>query len=138
MIKFYGVVNDVIVGYLYLVPFIDEDNLIHPRQMIMTSLFIYENCREKGYARTLLWSVYDAYKQNNQKNWYNDYHVDAITWGDCSDRYRQDDNLYLKIGAYYKEEGDPEMVWDIRSSEVEDLRKQFQFSENIHIYITNE
>lgn len=119
--KIHAIVDDHFVGYVdgYVYT---EDGLEY---MLMTSLNVYEDCRGKGFGTALLWRLYDECMNCNIKN------IKYITWGDCSDRYGKPDNLYVKIGACYVEEGEPEMLWDIYSDHVKRLKSAYTFPEHL-------
>lgn len=123
--KIHAVVDDRFVGYVDGYTF-TEDGVEY---ILMTSLTVYEDCRGKGFATALLWRLYDESVNNNK--------IKYITWSDCSDRYGKLDNIYLNIGAYYVEEGEPEMLWDIHSDHVKRLRSAYHFPEHF-IFCINE
>lgn len=50
--------------------------------------------------------------------------IERIEWSDCSDRCRQPDNLYLRLGATYKlDEADPDMEWSVRAFGEQSMRE---------------
>lgn len=124
--KIHAIVGDHFVGYLDGYTYMENG----VECMLMTSLNVYEDCRGKGFATALLWRLYDECV-NTLKN------IKYITWGDCSDRYAKSDNIYLKIGARYVEEGEPEMIWDIYSEQVKALYFKYlkHKNETIHFCI---
>lgn len=122
--KIHAIVDDHFVGYLDGYTYTENG----VECMLMTSLNVYEDCRGKGYATALLWKLYDECV-NNIKN------IKYITWGDCSDRYAKPDNIYLKIGARYVEKGEPEMIWDIHSDHIKQIRNLYEINKNISFFI---
>jgi GNAT superfamily N-acetyltransferase len=92
----------------------------------MTSLFVYEDWRNRGIATALLWKLYDYYIQKTSEN-----EISFITWSDCSDECLKPDNLYIKLGAFYKEPNDPEMIWDIHSNNVKKRRQMYTYPPNL-------
>ena len=78
---------------------------------------ILEKYRGKGLANALLWHLYDI--MLNEK-------ISNIEFDDCSDLYRDKNNIYLKIGAKYIENSGPEMVWKIWTKYVKNLRQKYK------------
>ena len=67
----------------------------------INSLNINFNYQNKGYGSIILSNLID-YCINNQ--------INNITLDDMSDRFNQKNNIYLKFGFRYIENGFPEMV----------------------------
>jgi ribosomal protein S18 acetylase RimI-like enzyme len=78
---------------------------------------VLEKYRGKGMATCLLWNLYDILYKNGVK---------CIEFDDCSDLYRDKNNIYLKIGAKYIEESGPEMIWKIWTKYVRKLREEYK------------
>lgn len=62
------------------------------------------NIKNKGYATILILSVLQEAQNKN---------VNVVELDDCSDRYNQKHNIYLKLGFKYNDEYGPEMTGDI-------------------------
>jgi ribosomal protein S18 acetylase RimI-like enzyme len=86
---------------------------------------ILEEYRGKGLAKALLWHLYDIMLNEKIRN---------IEFDDCSDLYRDKNNIYIKLGAKYIENSGPEMVWKIWTKYVKKLRYEYDNS-NTNIYI---
>jgi ribosomal protein S18 acetylase RimI-like enzyme len=87
---------------------------------------ILEEYRGKGLAKALLWHLYDI--MLNEK-------ISCIEFDDCSDLYRDKNNIYLKIGAKYVESSGPEMVWKIWTKYVKKLRYEYYMNNDNKFYI---
>lgn len=92
----------------YLSAFIDEHN--NDKECVITSLFISEECRNKGFATYLLKTLQKILIKTDIL-----YSKRIITLTDCSDHFGDNDhNIYKKVGFEYDEEGLPEMTWNFR------------------------
>lgn len=77
---------------------------------------VLERYRGMGMATCLLWYLYDIlYKEG----------IKYIEFDDCSDLYKDKNNIYLKVGAKYIENTGPEMIWKIRTKNVKMLREKY-------------
>lgn len=70
-----------------------------------------------GIATCLLWYLYDILNKEGIK---------CVELDDCSDLYRDKNNIYLKVGAKYIEETCPEMIWKIGTKTVKKIREKYK------------
>lgn len=83
--------------------YIEYDINMENREVCIKDFLIYEQCRGKGYGRFLLTKFYN-YILKNYKN-----KVDKIELVDCSERYNNKNNIYLKFGFNYVQLNEPDM-----------------------------
>lgn len=110
--------DDRMVGYVDSYTFEEEEEY----NTLMTSLFIYEDYRGRGFATALLWRLYDFFTEETGNK-----DIKYVVWTDCSDRCFHPDNLYRNVGAFYKEENDPEMIWPIRQEQIKEKRSSYTY-----------
>lgn len=79
--------------------FSTEDNNI-------TITNLRSNMSGKEYATHLI--IYICKKANNQ-------HIEYVTLDDCSNRYRDKNNIYIKLGFTYIDSYGPEMISDVKT-----------------------
>lgn len=92
----------------------------------MTDLYVHPEFRGRGIAISMMWHLYEVLQRSG---------VQRVEWSDCSDRYRQPGNLYLRIGAHYVHpDSDPSMVWDLtKVSKWPDDMRPLRLTRDFHI-----
>jgi ribosomal protein S18 acetylase RimI-like enzyme len=108
--------KNIICGFLTYLINKDEPNI-----GTINYISVNQDQRGKGIGTKLLWTLYDYIKMDKK--------IKYVIWDDCSDYYRQKDNIYLKIGAKYINKNGPEMIWKINYKTVREKRKKY--SQNI-------
>jgi ribosomal protein S18 acetylase RimI-like enzyme len=81
-----------VIGVLYAIV---NDNSCH-----INSFSINDKYQNQGYGSILLYNLIEYCKNNEIKN---------ILLDDMSDRFNQQNNIYIKFGFRYIEDGFPEM-----------------------------
>jgi len=99
----------------YLSFFIDEEE----NTATINYIIVEDKLRGKGIATDMLWYFYDYILSNFPL-------IKKVYWDDCSDKSRQIDNIYLKIGSNYVREFGPEMVWNLYKDNVKKLRGKYR------------
>lgn len=113
----------------FLIYYIGKDEKDKKRGYI-NYMKVLRKYRGMGLATCLLWHLYDILNKEGIK---------YIELDDCSDLYRDRNNIYLKIGAKYIEENGPEMVWKIGTKYVKKLREEYKEKNNDKNYkVTND
>jgi len=77
---------------------------------------VLEKYRGKGMATSLLWYLYDVLLDKK---------IRYVEFDDCSDLYRNKNNIYIRLGAKYVENNGPEMIWKICTKYVKKLKDDF-------------
>lgn len=85
------------------------------------SLFVDDDYRGKGIGTALLWKLHDYIIMNNKN-------IKYVEIDDCSDNYRLENNIYLKIGAKYNKKMGPEMRWKIGHINVRNNKRKYRES----------
>jgi len=75
---------------------------------IVLSIHTNVNYRNKGYATKLLNEIKNYLIKNNSN-------INKITLDDCTDNFNTKDNLYLKFGFKYINDGESEMEFNINT-----------------------
>ena len=70
----------------------------------IVSVHTYEQYRNKGFCTLLL---------QNILLFCNEKHIQTITLDDCTDNFNRPNNVYLKFGFHYINEGEPEMIYSL-------------------------
>ena len=99
-----------------LIYYIEKDKKGKENRGYINYIDVLEKYRGKGIATCLLWHLYDILYNKGVKH---------VEFDDCSDFYRDKNNIYLKVGAKYKEETGPEMRWKIWTKNVKMLREKY-------------
>lgn len=88
-----------VIGRVFCVVYMEE------AEAFMTDLYVEQEFRGNGYGTLLMKCMFEELRPR---------FIRLVEWSDCSDRYRQPDNLYLRVGAVYKyPDSDPTMCWDL-------------------------
>lgn len=114
-----------VIGRVYCVVYPED------AEAFMTDLYVEEEFRGNGYGTFLMKSMFEELRLR---------YIRMVEWSDCSDRYRQPDNLYLKMGAFYKyPDSDPTMYCDltqqpedIEISYLEQVTNEQKFRKVVH------
>ena len=86
---------------------------------------VLEKYRGKGMAISLLWYLYDILLLKK---------IRCVEFDDCSDLYRNKNNIYIKIGAKYIKDNAPEMIWKIWTKYVKKLYDKYS-KKTKYVYI---
>lgn len=85
----------------------------HDHLFTMTDLFVERPFRGRGIGTHMMWLTCREMKARG---------VTQMEWSDCTEKYRQPCNLYLRLGAHYKhEDADPDMMWDLTAITTEQI-----------------
>jgi ribosomal protein S18 acetylase RimI-like enzyme len=85
---------------------------------------VLEKYRGKGMGTALLWHLYNILVDKK---------IRYVEFDDCSDLYRNKNNIYIKVGAKYIKDNGPEMRWKIYTKYVKKLKDNY-YQSNRNIY----
>jgi GNAT superfamily N-acetyltransferase len=85
----------------------------------LESLFVENQFRGQGLGTCLLYTL-SNYIHEQQDS------LTMVTWTDASDRCFHPDNIYLKVGAIYVDDG--EMIWNTRNIGVQSIISHFSIT----------
>ena len=86
---------------------------------------VLKKYRGKGMGISLLWNLYDILLLKK---------IRCVEFDDCSDLYRNKNNIYIKIGAKYIKDNAPEMIWKIWTKYVKKLYDKYS-KKTKYVYI---
>lgn len=97
--------------------YIDYDISENNKTVFICDFLIYEACRGKGYGKYLLTCFYNHIIEKYKE-------IKKIILIDCTTRYRQKDNIYLKFGFKYVNKYEPDMKLKINyTKEINDTKE---------------